>query len=76
MCSGKLYRSFYFCGERLESSRGNWGRGLCDSQVLGDFQHLQVSELSVSGRGDYEELRSLCAADSKEVLTQPYSLGL
>ena len=50
------------------------GQGLCDSQVLGDFQHLQASELSVSGWGDYEELRSLCAADSKEVLTQPHSL--
>ena len=38
--------------------------------------HLLASELSASGRGDYEELRSLCAADSKEVPTPSHCLGL
>ena len=38
--------------------------------------HLPASELSASGRGDYEELRSLCTADSKEVPTPSHCLGL
>ena len=50
------------------------GWGLCDSQVLGG--PAPASEASASGRGDYEELRSLCAAVLKEVPTPSHCLGL